>query len=311
MTTLDLAPGEIHATGLAAVDSLNAEMAKVRDALGFVGTNAEFHAQLRRDPRFFAATPEEFGRRLMIHDARIRPHVASVFLRQPRAPYGVARLDPRLEPELTYGYYTPPVPGRPEGLYLFNGSDLHERSLLSAAALIYHELVPGHHFQNNLVRESETLSDFRKQVHYSGYSEGWGEYASSIVARELGMYEDPYDYYGRLVFDMFFAVRLVVDTGMNYFDWPRQRAVEFMLENTMESPVQVASETLRYVDWPGQALAYWLGRQAFVEERARAERELGDRFDVRRYHDHILSSGRLPLPILHAHVTRFIAEERP
>jgi uncharacterized protein (DUF885 family) len=285
-------------------------MEVVRDSLGFTGSKAEFHERLRSDPRFYARSADEFGQRLMEQDARIRPHIEKAFLQQPEAPYGVARLDPALQDVLTYGYYAGPTRLRPAGTYFFNGSQLEERSLLSAAALAFHELIPGHHFQIALVRENDDLPEFRRQIRYPGYTEGWAEYSSSVVARDLGMYEDLYDLYGRLVFDMFFAVRLVVDTGMNYLGWSRERAMAFMSEYLMESDVQIASETLRYVDRPAQALAYWLGRQAFVEARETAERGLGEAFDVRRYHHFMVSSGPLPLPLLREHVQEFIRQER-
>lgn len=310
-TTLDVTPEEVHAIGVAAVADLEAQMAAVRERLGFTGTRAEFHDRLRADPRFFVATPEEFGARLMEYDARIRPLVDRWFLRQPEAPYDVRRVSPSLEGSLTYGFYNGPTEADPHGYYNYNGSRLDQRSLLSGAALTYHELVPGHHFQINLARENEGLHEYRRSRYYSGYGEGWGEYSSSVVAREMGLYDDPYDLYGRLVFDMFFAVRLVVDTGMNHYGWSRPKAMLYMREHTLESDVQIDSETIRYsMRSPAQALAYGMGRDAWTRLRRRAEAALGEAFDVRRFHDAVLSTGSLPLVVLEEHVDWWVAQER-
>jgi uncharacterized protein (DUF885 family) len=234
-----------------------------------------------------------------------------VFARRPAAPYGARRLDPALEPSMTYGYYDAPIGDDPKGYYNFNGSDLPNRSLLVIGAISFHELVPGHHFQILLQRENQALPAFRRNGYYAGYSEGWGEYASSVVAAELGMYRDAYEIYGRLVFDAFFIARLVVDTGMNLYGWPRSKAMAYMKEHTLESDVQINSETLRYsTRTPAQALAYRMGRETWVRLRAKAALALGDRFDLRRFHDAALLSGSLPLAMLEQHVDWWIAGER-
>jgi len=310
MTTLEITPEEVHKAGLEGVADINRQMAEVRARLGFTGTKAEFHQQLRNDPLFYVDAPEKFGEALMAYDAKIRPHVLDYFLREPEAPYDVRRVNPAMEATLTYGFYNRPSESDPNGYYNYNGSRLSERSLLSGAGLTYHELVPGHHFQINLARENDELPEFRKSAYFSGYGEGWGEYSSSVVAREMGMYDDPYDLYGRLVFDMFFAVRLVVDTGMNYYGWSRPKAMLYMGEHTMESVTQIDSETIRYsVRSPAQALAYRMGRQTWLQLRQRAERELGEAFDVRRFHDAVLTTGSLPLVVLQDHVDWWIEQE--
>jgi uncharacterized protein (DUF885 family) len=222
----------------------------------------------------------------------------------------VKRLEAEREPGMTFGTYEPPSAAEPRGLYYFNGSKLEDRSLLTAGPLIYHELVPGHHFQIALASENTSLPPFRRELWDTAYVEGWGEY-SSAVAEEMGMYADPYDLYGRLSMDMFLSVRLVVDTGMNAFGWPRVKAVQYMREHLMESDTQIASESLRYsADIPGQALAYKMGSRGFWELRKRAETALGQRFDVRRFHDCILGSGSLPLSALGRKVDAFIAKEK-
>ena len=310
-TTLDVTPEEVHQIGLRAVAAINARMQQVRDSLGFKGSRAEFHEQLRRDRRFYVDTPDEVGRRLMTYIARIEPRMKEYFAVRPASPYGVRRLDPALEPSMTYGYYNWAVARDSLGYYNFNGSDLDQRSMLQAGAIAYHELVPGHHFQINLARENQALPAFRRTTTHAGYTEGWGEYSSSIVAAEMGMYRDAYEVYGRLVFDMFFAVRLVVDTGMNLHGWSRQRAMDYMREQTLESDVQINSETMRYsTRSPAQALAYRMGRETMAALRTQAEKGLGSRFDVRRFHDAMLMSGSLPLFLLERHIKWFIANEQ-
>lgn len=309
-TSLDLTPEEIHRRGLAEVARIDARMAEVRAKLGFKGSKAEFHRSLKTDPRFLAKTPEEVSERLMAPVRRIEPKVSAYFLRTPKAPYGVARLDPGLEAAMTYGYYQQPTPAVPRGTYLFNGSRLDQRPLLNAAPLIYHELIPGHHFQIALQLENASLPAFRRTAFSTAFVEGWAEYASDL-AEEMGLYPDPYEVYGRLAMDAFLSSRLVVDTGMNALGWPRQKAIDFMKENSLESDVQIASETLRYsVDIPGQALAYKTGAAKLWELRRQAEQALGPKFDIRRFHDAVLGSGAMPLTILEKHVDWWIGEEK-
>jgi uncharacterized protein (DUF885 family) len=310
MTTLDATPEEVHRLGLEWVADTERQMADLRAKIGFKGTKAEFHEQLRNDQRFYVKTPDEVGAVLMKHARRIEPRVTEFFTRSPEAVYGVTRLNPALEPSQTYGFYSIPSRTEPRGLYHFNGSKLEERSLLAGAALAFHELVPGHHFQINLQLENTELPAFRRSSMSAGYTEGWGEYSSSVVAREMGMYEDPYDLYGRLVFDNFFNVRLVVDTGMNYFGWSRPKAMLYMREHTLESDVQIDSETIRYsIRQPAQALAYRMGRQTFVRLREKATAQLGSRFDIRRFHDAVLSVGSMPLFVLERHIDWWIRQE--
>lgn len=311
MTTMEVSPEEVHRLGLEFIERNEREMAELRRTLGFTGTKAEFHERLRQDRRFYRTTPEEVADALMSHIRRIEPKVRDFFIASPEAMYGVQRLHPALEPSQTYGYYGVPTAAEPRGLYFFNGSRLEDRSLLAGAALIFHELVPGHHFQIMLQRENRELPPFRRTSMATAYTEGWGEYSSSVVAREMGMYSDPYDLYGRLVFDNFFNVRLVIDTGMNFYGWSRPKAMLFMREHTLESDVQIDSETIRYsVRSPAQALAYRMGRQAFVALRAKAEAALGDRFDIRQFHHAVLSVGSMPMTTLERHIDWWIAQQR-
>jgi uncharacterized protein (DUF885 family) len=305
-TTLQVTPEEVHQIGLEEVARLDTQMAAVRARLGFTGTQAEFHRMLKRDGRFFAATPDEIGERLMSHERRIQPLLPAYFGRLPRSTADVRRLDPRLESVMTFGYYQVPTATDSIGHYFYNGSKLRERNLLFAAALVFHELDPGHHFQFALQAENASLPAFRREAAYTAFTEGWGEYASSL-AGEMGMYDDAYDRYGRLMMDMFISCRLVVDTGMNYFGWSRARAMEFMRERLLDSETQLNTETLRYsVDLPGQALAYKMGSRKLIDLRDRARTKLGDRFDYRTFHDAILRTGAMPLTIVEANMARFV-----
>ena len=307
-TTMDITPEQVHAIGLAEVARLDSLMAVLRARIGFTGTKAEFHAALAKDPRFFAQTPEAFGAKLMFHDARIRPRVAEVFAREPRARGDVRRLDPFLEASMTFGYYQVPTPQDSMGHYFYNGSNLPERSMLGAAALVFHELVPGHHFQLATQRETPGASTFRRMTTHTAFIEGWGEYAATL-AGELGMYEDPYDQYGRLTMDIFLACRLVVDTGMNLLGWSRERAIAFLKAHTLQSDLQIDTETLRYaVDLPGQALAYKMGSRELMVLREEARTRLGTRFDITRWHAFVLDGGSLPLSVLRERQEAWIAE---
>lgn len=297
-TTLPVTARELHEYGLAEVARIEREMALIRREVGFSGTRAEFHAQLARDPRFFAKTPEEFGARLMSHAHRLKPMLATAFMREPRAVGDVRRLAPELEPALTFGFYQPPTPSDTIGHYYFNGTGLDQRSLLTAAPLIAHELWPGHHFQIALALENAALPRFRRNRSYTAFSEGWGDYAS-LVAGELGLYSDPYDRYGRLAMSMFIACRLVVDTGTNAFGWSLGRVRDYMRAHVLESETQILTESLRYsTDLPGQALAYRAGSREFELLRRRTKTRLGGTFDMRAFHAMVLENGSLPLSVL-------------
>lgn len=306
-TTLDISPEEVHRIGLAAVKDTEARMEAVRAKLGYAGRSQEFSRFVKTDPRFFPKRPEEMQEKMEGFLHRIEPLLASLFLRMPRAPYGIRRLDPALESSQTFGIYHQPSATEPKGIYYFNGSDLTHRTMINAGVLIYHELVPGHHLQMNRQRENDALPEFRRYGFYTAHGEGWGCYAT-VLADELGMYQDPYDLYGYLAMNMFYSVRLVVDTGMNYLGWTRERASQYMAAHLLETDAQIATETLRYaVDYPGQALAYRMGERKFEELRERARRALGARFDVRRFHEWILEVGAVPLPVLEKHVEWRIA----
>lgn len=304
-------PESVHAHGVSAIAAIDSQMARLRNSLGFRGTKREFDERLRHDPRFYEATADAVANRFMASVHRMEPLIARYFGHVPRAPYGVRRLDASLEATQTYGHYAWGAAVGDSGFYYFNASSLDQRSMLPGAAIIYHELIPGHHFQVNLARENEALPALRHGVYYPGFGEGWGEYTSSVIAREAGLYSDPYDLYGRLAFDAFLASRLVVDTGMNYFGWSRERAMAYMHEHTLESDVQIDTETWRYsVRQPAQATAYRMGRDVIIDLRHRAERELGTRFDLRSFHDAMIGSGSLPLFLVQRHMEWWIESQR-
>ncbi len=309
-TTLDLSPEEIHQIGLDEVEKIEAKIKKIKESLGFAGTLAEFRSFLKTDERFFPKIPEDIESRLMSYVKLMDSKIPEYFSAIPKAPYGVKRLAPELEGSMTFGYYQMPTAQDPKGYYMYNGSKLHERSLLMAEALIYHELVPGHHFHIASQLENEEIPEFRRYFLPNAFNEGWAEY-SAWLGLEMGLFEDPYSLIGRHMLDMMLATRLVVDTGMNYLGWSRSQAVEFMREHMIESETQLNTESLRYsVRTPAQALGYKLGSLKMMELRARAENELGEKFDIKRFHQAVLGNGALPLFLLEKHIDWFIAQEK-
>lgn len=306
-TTMDVTPEELHELGERRVAELQAEMEAIRAEVGFRGTQAEFHDALRRDPRFLARTPEEVEARFREYIARIEPLVPRLFSRTPQAPYGVRRLDPAAEATMTFGYYNPPTPAEPKGIYYYNGSRLGERSLVFAGPLIFHELVPGHHFHLALQSENEALPLYRREYLGAGaFNEGWGNYGA-FLAREQGLLDDPYDRYGWAIFDMFISARLVVDTGMNLLGWSLEDGRDFMRRHTFQSETEILTESLRYsTDLHGQALAYKAGLEKLLELRRRARELAGDDFSLKAFHDAVLGSGALPLTVLEEHLERVL-----
>jgi len=308
-TTLELSPEEIHEIGLQSVEKDQAKVDEIRDSVGFKGKADEFRHFLKTDPRFFPKTPEEIGERLTLYMNSMSQKIDSFFLKKPKAPYGVKRLEPELEGSMTFGYYEAPTASEPKGHYKYNGSNLNERSLVWAEGLIYHELVPGHHFHIASQNENEALPEFRRENFHNAFTEGWAEYASWL-GLEMGLYQDPYSLCGKYMMDMFLSTRLVVDTGMNYLEWPRSRAVKFMKDHLLESDTQIHSETLRYsTDIPAQSLGYKLGSIKMFELRDKVKKALGEKFDTRKFHHAILGSGSMPLPILDKHMDWFIEKE--
>ncbi|HEX8619676.1 MAG TPA: DUF885 domain-containing protein, partial [Thermoanaerobaculia bacterium] len=284
-TTTGLTPDEIHNIGLSEVKRIRGEMERIKTSTGFTGTLEEFFTFLRTDPRFFFNTREELLVAYRDISKRIDPELTRLFGRIPRLPYGVVPIPAYSEKTQTTAYY---YAGSPEshrpGYYYVNLYDVKSRPKWEMEALSLHEAVPGHHFQISIAQELEGLPAFRRNGGFTAYVEGWGLYAESL-GPELGMYTDPYSAFGQLTYQMWRAVRLVVDTGMHAKGWTRQQAIDFFVANSSKSLLDIEVEIDRYIAWPGQALAYKIGELKIRELRARAEKELGDNFDVRDFHD--------------------------
>ena len=311
-TTMDVTPEEFHELGKRRLREIEVEMAEIRAAVGFTGTKAEFHGELQTDPRFLAGSPEEVEAKFNKYIARIEPLIGDYFWTLPKAEYGVQRLEPAAEASMTFGYYNPPTPEEPVGRYHYNGSKLDERTQIWAGPLIYHELIPGHHFHIASQSENEALPIYRREASLAtAFTEGWGNYGAHL-AGEMGLLSDPYDRYGALLFDAFISNRLVVDTGMNALGWTLEEGRQHMREHTLQSETEIATETLRYsTDLNAQALAYKAGLEKLLEIRERARELARDGFDIRDYHDAVLGSGAMPLEILEAHVEWYFGPDNP
>ncbi len=309
-TTLDVTPEEVHKIGLAEVDRIHAEMLEVIKQTGFQGDFAAFLRLLRTDPRFYAKTPEELLKDASYIAKRMDGKLPSLFGRLPRLPYGVEPVPAHLAPKYTGGRYVEaPVGGTSAGTYWVNTYALESRPLYVLEALTLHEAVPGHHLQIALQQELQDVPPFRRAAGVGAFVEGWGLY-SERLGLEAGFYKDPYSNFGRLTYEMWRACRLVVDTGLHAFGWPRQRAMDFLAANTALSLHEVETETDRYISWPGQALGYKMGELKIRELRRMAEKELGPRFDVREFHDAVLASGPVPLPVLEEQIRAYVAAHR-
>ena len=303
-TNSGLTAKEIHEIGLRRVEELYEEMAQIRGKLGFEKGQSAFHKKIMNDSYFIAKEPADVEKRYMDYMEKIEPHISTLFTSNPKAPYGVKRLDQALEGAMTFGYYQVPTPDNEIGQYRYNGSDLKNRPMLWSGPLIYHELAPGHHFQINLNMENESIHKIRKdmRLYNASITEGWGNYAA-FLAEEIGMLDELLDQYGWVVFQMFFYNRLVLDTGMNALGWSLEEARAFMRKYTFATEAEIQTETLRYsVDMPGQALAYALGMDRLVLMRNNMKDQLGDQFDIRDFHDAVLREGAMPLNVLETHV---------
>jgi uncharacterized protein (DUF885 family) len=307
-TTLDASPDEIHAIGLREVARIRAEMEVVMREAKFEGDFAAFLKFLRSDAQFYAKTPRE----LLMHASYIAKRIDGVlpgyFSQLPRLPYGVAPVPAAIAPYYTTGRYSPASDGgEAAGFYWVNTWKLEARPLYALPALTLHEAVPGHHLQGALANEQGGQPPFRRYAYISAFGEGWALYAEHLGV-EMGIYETPYEHFGRLTYEMWRAARLVVDTGMHAKGWTRDQALALLRDNTALSEHEITTEIDRYISWPGQALSYKLGELKIRELRARAEQQMGARFDLRRFHDTVLSLGSVPLPVLEQRIERFIVE---
>jgi prolyl oligopeptidase len=309
-TTTDMTPEEIHNLGLAEVARIRGEMQAVIDEVGFEGDISAFNDFLRNDPQFYYETAEELLEAYQAVSKRLDPELVKLFGKLPRMPYGVRPIAPELAPDTTTAYYMrPALDGSRPGWYYVNLYKPEVRPKYEIEVLSVHESVPGHHLQIALAQEIDGLPEFRRNSSVTAFIEGWGLY-SERLGYDMGLYQDPYSRYGQLIYDMWRAVRLVVDTGIHYFGWSRQEAIDYFKFNAAKTEADIINEIDRYIGWPGQALAYKIGQLKMLELRANAERTLGERFDIRAFHDELLGAGAIPLDALEARMDRWIAAEK-
>ncbi|MDP9337624.1 MAG: DUF885 domain-containing protein [Acidobacteriota bacterium] len=309
-TTTDLTPEQIHEIGVAEVKRIRAEMDKVIASTGFKGSFHEFTEFLRNDPRFYFDQAEDLVNGYRIIAKKIDPELAHLFGKLPRLPYGVTPIPDFKAPSQTTAYYQPGAPsvGRP-GYYFVNTYNLHARPKWEMEALSLHESVPGHHLQISLAQELEGAPEFRRHVGYSAFVEGWALYCEGL-GEELGLYKDPYSKFGQLSYEMWRAVRLVVDTGMHSQGWTRDQAIQFFKDNTGKTDQDITVEVDRYVVWPAQALAYKVGQLKILELRMQAQKRHGAKFEIRAFHDALLENGAIPLNVLATHMVEWMGTTR-
>ncbi|MCX2779119.1 DUF885 domain-containing protein [Microbulbifer thermotolerans] len=305
--TLDMDPAEIHKIGLAEVKRIRAEMDQLIKESGFKGNFAEFTQFLRSDPQFYARTPKELLKEAAYVAKKIDYQLPQFFGKLPRLPYGVVPVPEEIAPNYTTASYNPAaIGGTRGGAYWVNTYALDQRPLYELPALTLHEAVPGHHLQGALSQELENVPAFRRNLYLSAFGEGWGLYAERLGKEMDDVYTTPYEHFGRLSYEMWRAARLVIDTGIHSQGWTRQQALDFLADNTALSKANVRAEVDRYISWPGQALSYKMGEIKIRQLREKAEKTLGDKFDLRAFHDAVLANGALPLELLEEQIEQFI-----
>ncbi|MCA9229790.1 MAG: DUF885 domain-containing protein [Planctomycetales bacterium] len=305
-TTLDTTPEEVHQIGLAEVKRIRGEMDEIIRRVEFDGDFAAFTTFLREDPQFYAKTSEELLKEVAFVLKTMDGQLPTLFGSLPRMTYGVREVPAYVAPRSTAAYYERPSgDGTKAGFFFMNTYNLSSRPLYTVAALSLHEAVPGHHLQIALQQELEDLPNFRRYSGFTAFVEGWALYAERL-GLEVGIYDDPYSDFGRLTMEVWRAGRLVVDTGIHYFGWTRQQAIDFLTDNSAMSAHNIRAEVDRYISWPGQALAYKTGEMKIRELRALAEKQLGENFDIREFHDVVLRSGGIPLDVLEANVKAWL-----
>lgn len=309
-TTTSMTPQQIHELGLSEVKRIRAEMDEVIKETKFKGSFADFSKYLRTEPKFYYKDADSLLTGYRDICKRIDPELARLFGKLPRLPYGVRPVPSYAEKSQTTAYYQPGSPdaGRP-GWYYANTYALETRPKWEMEALTLHEAVPGHHLQISLAQEMEDAPEFRKHTDYTAFVEGWALYSESL-GTEIGLYKDPYMKYGQLTYEIWRAIRLVVDTGMHTMGWSRQQAIDYFMANASKTEHDVTVEVDRYIVWPGQALAYKIGQLKIKELRAYATKELGSKFDIRKFHDHVLENGALPMDILEKRIKDWVEREK-
>ena len=303
-TTTDLTPDEIHEIGLREIQRIRAEMEEIIDSVNWDGDFESFLNYLRTSPRFYYDNPDDLFDAYLIMSKTIDPLLPKLFNIFPRAPYGVIPIPAESAPFTTTAYYNSPSPGRP-GYFYANLYKPDSRPKYEIPVLTVHEAVPGHHFQISLAQELENVPTFRKYQGITAFVEGWGLYSEEL-GEYINLYDDPYDKFGQLTYDMWRAIRLVVDTGMHYKDWTRDDAINLFIENSAKSILDIENEVDRYIAWPGQALAYKIGQLKILELRSKAEKELGEKYDIKDFHDEVLKRGSLPLDLLEYYIDEWI-----
>ena len=299
-TTLDLSPEEIHQIGLKEVARIQAEMDAIIKQAGFKGSFADFLKFLRTDKQFYATTPQELLDRAAWISKRVDGEVGKFIGTLPRGRFTIVPVPPDIAPFWTSGRGG-------AGTYWVNTYDLPSRPLYNLPALTLHESAPGHALQGSLAKEQGELPAFRRETYISAYGEGWGLYSEKLGV-EMGIYQTPYEDFGRLTYEMWRACRLVIDTGVHHKGWTRDQAIAYLRDRTALSEHEVTTEVDRYISWPAQALSYKLGEITIVRLRGEAEKALGPKFDVKAFHDALLSEGSVPLPVLEQQVRAFIAK---
>ena len=307
-TTLNMTSEEVHKLGLSEVKRIRAEMEQVIEQVGYKGSFADFLQFLRTDPRFYPTSAEQLLKEAAYIAKKADAMLPKFFGKLPRTPYGIQEVPAEIAPKYTTGRYSGSNRDDEPGYYWVNTYALDKRPLYEMEALTLHEAVPGHHLQISLNKELTDLPDFRRYSYISAFGEGWGLY-SEYLGLEAGFYQDPYSNFGRLTYEMWRAARLVVDTGMHAKGWSRQQAIDFMASNTALSMHNVTTEIDRYISWPGQALSYKIGELTIKRLRAKAEKAMGDKFDIRAFHDAILENGSVPMSILEQQIDDFITQQ--
>ncbi|MCH8248328.1 MAG: DUF885 domain-containing protein [Proteobacteria bacterium] len=308
-TTTRMTPDDIHRLGLEEVKRIRDEMAKVIEEVGFEGSFQDFLVFLRTDPQFYYDTPEALYEAYLATSKRIDPELVNLFATLPRMPYGVKPIPDSIAADTTTAYYSrPAADGSRAGIYWVNLYRPDVRPKYEIEVLSVHEAMPGHHLQIALQQELGDVPDFRRFLGFTAFVEGWGLY-SERLGYELGLYKDPYSRFGQLTYDMWRAVRLVVDTGLHYKGWTRQQAIDFFKDNAAKTEHDIINEIDRYIGNPGQALAYKIGQLKMLMLRERAERRLGEKFDVRAFHDQLLGAGALPLDLLEQRMDEWLADQ--